>query len=257
MPGMPFENLAKASRLTWRLMRITLTNPRGLRNVLGTALAASENHLSRPSDPTRLPRMTLEELLEDAPGGLKMNVFFRPEVGFSINLFEALALGSLVRLSEARRAFEFGTYRGISSSQIALNLAADGKLFTLDLPPDHAILKFGLTEPDEVRIANEKRKGDVIPPDLLPRVEFLHADSALFDETPYLSSMDLVFVDGAHTFEYVQNDSLKGWRMLRTGGFLVWHDCRAQTPDVVKFLMQSSYRPTRIDGTSLAFARRS
>jgi hypothetical protein len=81
-PQMPFENLAKASRLTWRLMRITMTNPRGLRNVLGTALAASENHLSRSSDPTRLPRITLEELLESAPGGMKMSVFFRPKIGF-------------------------------------------------------------------------------------------------------------------------------------------------------------------------------
>jgi hypothetical protein len=253
---MPLENLAKASRLLGRLFRIAATNPRGLRPVLGTALALSEQHLTRAADPTQLPSVRLEELLEEAPGGITLQLFFRPKVGFSINLFEALALGSLARLSNARRVFEFGTYRGISSSQLALNLAPDGKLLTLDLPPSHSPLKFALKEPDEIRIANEELKGDLIPQELRPRVEFLYGDSAAFDETPYVGSLDLVFVDGAHTFDYVQSDSLKGWRMLRPGGFLVWHDCRAQTPDVVRFLVSSPYHPIRIEGTSLAFARK-
>jgi hypothetical protein len=253
---MPFENVTKASRLISRLIRIAVANPRGLRPILGTALAASETHLRRASDPTQLPSVRLEELLEGLAVGVNVQLFFRPKVGFSINLFEALGLASLVRLAQARRIFEFGTYRGISSSQLALNLPADGKLFTLDLPPGPAPLKFDLKEADEIKIAHEKVKGDVIPSELLPRIEFLHADSAVFDETPYLNSMDLVFVDGAHTFEYVQNDSQKGWRMLRSGGFMAWHDCRAQTPDVVNFLVNSSYRPRRIEGTSLAFAQK-
>ena len=250
------NNLAKVSRLVAHLMRITFMNPRGLRDVLGHALATSENHLARASDPTRLPTVALEELLEQLAPGVNVQVFFRAGVGASISLYEALALGSLVRLSQARRAFEFGTYRGISSSQLALNLADDGKLFTLDLPPDPAPLKFDLKEADEIKIAYEQLKGDVIPKELLPRIEFLQADSAAFDETPYLDSMDMVFVDGAHTFEYVQNDSLKGWRMLKSGGVIVWHDCRAQTPDVVRFLLNSPYRPRRIAGTALAFARK-
>src|SRR5262249_46632664 len=159
-------------------------------DILGTALAASENHLTRASDPTRLPGVALEKLLASSAKGVNLELFFCPEGAFSINVVEALALASLVRLAGAKRAFEFGTYRGISSSQIALNLAATGKLFTLDLPANHAGLKFDLKEPDEKRIAAEKVKGDLIPAELLPRVEFLHADSAAFDETPYRDSMD-------------------------------------------------------------------
>ena len=253
---MPPNNFSKASRLVSQLLRIALTNPRGLQSVFGHALAASETHRDRASDPTRLPSAALDKLLEEMPAGLSVQVFYPPKISFSINLFEALALGSLTRLSAAQHAFEFGTYRGISSSQIALNLAPNGKLLTLDLPAKHPDLKFKLKEPDEIRIAGESIKGDVIPQELLSRVEFLHGDSALFDEKPYEGAMDLVFVDGAHTFEYVRNDSVKGWRMLRPGGFMVWHDCRAQTPDVVKYLIQSNYRPTRIEGTTLAFARK-
>ena len=66
--------------------------------------------------------------------------------------------------------------------------------------------------------------------------------------------MDAVFVDGAHIFEYVRNDSEKGWRMLRSGGVLIWHDFRPQTPDVMRHVLQSDFNARRIDGTTLAYA---
>lgn len=251
------NNLAKASRLTWRLLTVGLKNPRGLRNVLGHALAASEDHLDRASDPTRVPTITLEEVIQELPGGVNVQVLFRPKIAASVSFYEALALSALLSLCQARRAFEFGTYRGVSSSQIALNLGENGKLFTLDLPPDAAPLKYDLRKPIDIQIAHEKVKGDLIPDELLPRVEFLRADSAAFDETQYLNSMDFVFVDGAHTLEYVRNDSEKGWRMLRPGGIMAWHDCCVGAPGVVKFLLNCSFAPKRITGTTLAFARKS
>ena len=66
--------------------------------------------------------------------------------------------------------------------------------------------------------------------------------------------MDFVFVDGAHNFEYVKNDSEKGWRMLRSGGIMAWHDCRHQDPGVVRYLLQCRYKPSRVLGTTVAFA---
>src|SRR5262249_40695866 len=116
------SSLHKLALLCWRLTRVALFNSRGLRPILGTALAASENHLTRATDPTRLPGVSLEKLLASAGQGLNLELFFCPEASFAINLLEALALASLVRLAGAKRAFEFGTYRGVSSSQIALNL---------------------------------------------------------------------------------------------------------------------------------------
>jgi len=63
-------------------------------------------------------------------------------------------------------------------------------------------------------------------------------------------------VDGAHSYDYVKNDSEKGWRMLRSGGVMAWHDFRMQDPDVVRYLLESPYQPARILNTSLAFARK-
>lgn len=56
---------------------------------------------------------------------------------------------------------------------------------------------------EERAIAAEGGKGILIPRDLLEKITLLSADSAKFDETPYLGSMDLVFVDAAHGYEYV------------------------------------------------------
>jgi predicted O-methyltransferase YrrM len=66
--------------------------------------------------------------------------------------------------------------------------------------------------------------------------------------------MDLVFVDGAHSADYVKNDSEKGWEMLRSGGVLVWHDCVPSHAAVVDFVKRSGWPAKRILGTSLAFA---
>jgi hypothetical protein len=50
------------------------------------------------------------------------------------------------------------------------------------------------------------------------KIKQLWADSAHFDEQPYRDRMDLVFVDTAHSYEYVRNDSGKALSMVRRGG---------------------------------------
>lgn len=95
-----------------------------------------------------------------------------------------------------------------------------------------------------------------MPADVRPHISFLKCDSATFNETPYRDQIDLVFVDGAHNMDYVRNDSEKGWRMLRAGGIIVWHDFVPGDPDVIRYLLSCPYRPKRIKATSLAFAQK-
>ena len=167
---------------------------------------------------------------------------------------ECAALAALSRLVEAKRVFEFGTYKGVSTTQLALNVATGGMVFTLDLPEDHPAYSLPIPKPEEQQIAAEGGKGILIPRDLLDRVTFLTSDSATFDETPYLDTMDLVFVDGAHSYEYVKNDTEKGWRMLRSGGILAWHDCVPSHRDVVKYIKECGFKSKLVKGTALAFA---
>jgi predicted O-methyltransferase YrrM len=171
-------------------------------------------------------------------------------------MLEGATLAALIQKVGAKRIFEFGTYKGVSTTQLALNLPNDGMIYTLDLPEDHPAYMLSIPKAEERQIAAETGKGVLIPQELRDKVTFLRSDSASFDTTPYLNSMDLVFVDGAHSYEYVKNDTEKGWEMLRSGGIIAWHDCNPSHPEVVTYLKSRNPIPTLVRGTALAFVKK-
>ena len=241
----------KFIQLGSRLLTITLRNPKDLRQVLGIANWAAGEIIDPVADVRSLPTV---DLLDICPGTQRWTLQSFPSVGASVSPMECAALAALSRLVGAKRVFEFGTYKGVSTTQLALNVATGGMVFTLDLPEDHPAYSLPIPKPEEQQIAAEGGKGILIPRDLLDRVTFLTSDSATFDETPYLDTMDLVFVDGAHSYEYVKNDTEKGWRMLRSGGILAWHDCVPSHRDVVKYIKECGFKSKLVKGTALAFA---
>lgn len=248
-------SMRKVVQLGFRLSKIAATNPRRLSHVLGTALSASDDVADKSCDLLRLPAVDVNDLLPAAgdPWEIKMAMF--PKTHASISLLEFTALILLLKRADSKRIFEFGTFKGISITQLALNLPANSEIYTLDLPDEQLKTTFS-TDPEDAAIAVETGKGSLVPAALRPRIQFLHQDSATFDEAPFAGKMDFVFVDGAHNYEYVKNDSEKGWRMLRRGGIIAWHDCRPADPGVVRYLLESSHKPTRIFSTSLAFANK-
>lgn len=237
-----------------RLLTIACKNPRGLRPVLGHALSESENHLDKARDTSSLPVVSLSQLVDEDTKPLETITSLFPRVTHSISTSEAVSLGVLLQKVKASRVFEFGTNRGISTTQLALNVTPDGRVFTLDLPRENRQTKMDIKLAGDLEVAHQLEKADLIPKHCLPRVTFLEQDSATLDESVYAGTMDAVFVDGAHVYEYVRNDSEKGWRMLRPGGVIIWHDFRPQTPDVMRYLLESDYKPSRVEGTTLAFA---
>lgn len=244
------------AKLLGRLCKLCFVNPRGLREVSGHALAQTEGVMDPEIDVLPLPKVAAVDLHDGGAQAWNVNVQVFPAITFSVTLMEAVSLGVLMRKCRARRVFEFGTHRGVSTSQLAANVPDDGEVFTLDLPRTNTQTHFKVECAAEKEVANFPRKGDLIPEQLRSRVHFLEQDSALFDPKPYAESMDFVFVDAAHTMDYVVNDSEKAWIMLRPGGIVAWHDCRAQSPDVIKYLRGCPYKPRRIGETTLAFAEK-
>jgi predicted O-methyltransferase YrrM len=171
----------------------------------------------------------------------------------AISPLEALALASLIRSHGYKRIFEFGTYKGVSTTQFALSVGPDGTVYTLDLPENDPRHGLAITCRREEELTVDKGKGALIPADLLPQVKFLREDSARFDPAPFENQIDFVFVDGAHSAAYVENDTKKGWRMLRPGGSIAWHDCNSRHLDVVRFVKQFGHSVTRIADTSLVY----
>jgi Methyltransferase domain len=246
-------SLPKSLRLGLQLLKITATNPRRLSHVLGAALSASDDVADKSRDLLRLPHVDVNDLLPPAGDLWEIKMLMFPKTHASISLLEFIALLLLLKRAKARHVFEFGTFKGVSITQLALNLPDGSTICTLDLPDESLHTQFS-TDPEDAAIAVEQGKGSLVPAELRPRIRFLKSDSAKFDETPFLGKMDFVFVDGAHNFEYVKNDSEKGWRMLRHGGIIAWHDCCNQDPGVVRYLLQSPFKPNRINSTSVAFA---
>ena len=236
-----------------RFAKIAKNNPADLRVVFGTANSVAEA-LESPSADTRVFPSVGYADITGCSSRFIMQTF--PGVRASISMLEGAALAALMQKVSAKRIFEFGTYKGVSTTQLALNLPDDGMVYTLDLPEDHPAYTLAIPKAEERQIAAETGKGILIPQELRNKVTFLRSDSATFDTTPYLDSMDLVFVDGAHSYDYVKNDTEKGWEMLRPGGIIAWHDCTPSHPDVVRYLKSFNPSPTLIRGTALAFVKK-
>jgi predicted O-methyltransferase YrrM len=244
----------KVLRLGKQLLKIAFTNPARLSHVFGTGLAAADEVATRDLDLLRFHHASVNDLLPSGEEPLRVELALFPKSHASISVLEFSCLILLMHQARAKRVFEFGTFKGISITQLALNLPADAQIYTLDLPDESLATALSIADPEDAAIAREAGKGSLVPAALRPRIQFLQQDSATFDEKPFAGTMDFIFVDGAHNYDYVKNDSEKGWRMLRSGGIIAWHDCRIQDPGVVRYLLESSFKPTLIHGTTVAYA---
>jgi hypothetical protein len=56
------------------------------------------------------------------------------------------------------------------------------------------------------------------------KITQLFGDSAIFDYSAYEGTMEFVYVDGAHSYEYAMADSLTARGLLAPGGVIMWHD---------------------------------
>jgi len=245
-------------RKVWELgracLQIGIRRPSDLRHVFGMAAFAASQIRDPDADIRSFPVVHWQEIY---PTSFSFSFHSFPGIGASISLEESAGLVALMKRVGAKRIFEFGTYKGVSTTQMAANLPPGGQIYSLDLPEScGANVSLSISKESERQIANEAGKGSLIPKDLLRQVIFLREDSALFDPKPFEGTMDLVFVDGAHSSEYVRNDTEKGWLMLRPGGVIVWHDCTPTHRDVVQCLRNLSQKVTIVGGTTLAFAQK-
>lgn len=147
-------------------------------------------------------------------------------VNGNISVQELAVLASLVRLREPQRIFEFGTFDGRSTVNMAVNGTGQTHVFTLDLPREMATATSFKLDPNDVQyIVKEQSGARYRGSDVSGRITQLYGDSATFDFSPYQGTVDVVFVDGSHSYEYVLSDSRNAIQLLRGGrGVIIWHD---------------------------------
>jgi predicted O-methyltransferase YrrM len=140
---------------------------------------------------------------------------------FAIDL---LSLVLICRALKPRTVFEIGTFVGYTSLHLALNSPPDTRIFTLDLPPDNRDTQLQTTATDHKLIDQTLGPPLFEGTEVEDKVERLFGDSAAFDFSPWHGGVDLFFVDGAHSYEYVRSDTLNALKCVRPGGVVVWHD---------------------------------
>jgi predicted O-methyltransferase YrrM len=146
-------------------------------------------------------------------------------------------IAALCRALEAKTFFEIGTNRGRTAWTVARN-NPDCEVFTLDLPSRASIdqLMLQVNASDRDFFVQAWDRGDAYRGrEEEQRITTLEGDSATFDFSPYTGRMDVVFIDGAHSYSYVKNDSERAFRMLAPDGLIAWDDYPA-IPGVYRYL---------------------
>lgn len=147
----------------------------------------------------------------------------------SISDFETWILCTFAKTS--LNIFEFGTFTGKTTYLLAKNSPKNGKVFTLTLPPEE-LSNYKSSEDDDSEdtksaIDESIFKSFYYTNDKISyKITQIFSDSKTFDESKYVSNMDLIFIDGSHAQSYVESDSKKALRMIKPGGIIIWHDYR-------------------------------
>ncbi|HYI38527.1 MAG TPA: class I SAM-dependent methyltransferase [Thermoleophilaceae bacterium] len=168
---------------------------------------------------------------------------------------DAYVLSLVTAAVAPKRIFEIGTGTGRGTLAM-LRQAPYAQVDTLDLGTQEAA-SLGTEEGDhpiEGGLVGEAWRGTSYEESITQHL----GDSAAFDFSPFAGQCDLVFVDGAHTFEYALCDSRTALRLIRPGGTIIWDDCHLVHAGVPKALLQlrrEGHDVQRLTGSRLAILR--
>ena len=124
------------------------------------------------------------------------------------------------KLLKPRTVFEIGTLDGYTALHFAMNTPDDADVYTLDLPPGvQGTLKTTVIDKAHqsahAAIKDYKWRGSPYE----RKIHCLFGDSATFDYSPFYGKVDLFFIDGAHSYEYVRSDTINALKCISRGGW--------------------------------------
>jgi predicted O-methyltransferase YrrM len=174
-------------------------------------------------------------------------------IGWSLDLTELVHILTVIKLINARRVLEIGTFDGFTALNFAANVEVNGgEVVTVDLPQgqDQEALRAG-------GISNAITSGVVgtmfrDEPEAA-RIRQVWGDSAVMDWGALGGPFDIIFIDGSHDYKYVLSDSLNAINCIRPGGVIFWHDY-GQAVDVSRAVdqLRKDHPIVAIRGTRLA-----
>ena len=140
-----------------------------------------------------------------------------------IDDYNRLVIAAICARVECKTFFEIGTYVGRTALTVALT-NPDATVHTLDLPDRDAAQTVSLELTDTHLFADWNRGRDYRDAPVADRIHQLSGDSAQFDFSPYRGTVDVVYIDGSHSYSYVKSDSENALRMITATGTVLWDD---------------------------------
>ena len=174
---------------------------------------------------------------------------------------EAWIISSLSKIS--KNIFEFGTCSGKTTYLMGLNSNVDTKITSITLSKNNVSDVSKKKEDNDVsfrNIINESIYSKFLfsGEEVENKIKVIFQNSLEFNHQEYIGKMDLIFIDGGHTYSVVKNDSEKSFDMLSKNGIILWHDYvpgKQSAKDVVKYIHEISKNKKifSINGTTLAY----
>jgi len=162
---------------------------------------------------------TLEEI---AGVQTEFKVLRPADWGGSMTITEISSLCHLVTARRPRKVLEIGSFKGLTTLNIAMN-APEAEIHTLDLPPgfDPSETEF---ENRDINIIRARGFYYYEGREEASRVHQHYGDTATFDYGKIGGGVDLCLIDAAHSYEYVRNDTAKTLPLMTEGSLMLWHD---------------------------------
>lgn len=150
-------------------------------------------------------------------------------------------MAALCAWQNPKKVFEFGTFEGFTTLLLAMNSSNTTKIFTLDFSHDNRKKSFYPLNQANLKYVHTRKKILFNSTPLARKICQVFGDSALLETRPFKQKIDLIFIDGAHTYAYTKNDTEKAFEMLRKNGLIVWHDYNpGYWPETTHFLDELS-----------------
>ena len=141
-----------------------------------------------------------------------------------ITEFELKVICQIVKKFNPKTIFEIGTFEGRTTLNMALN-APEANVYTLDLPASGLAAVVSKVEAGEIAYIDKDVSGSrFIGKPVAHRIKQLLGDSSTFDFSPFYNTVELMFIDGSHAYDYVLNDTEKALKLIKKGGVILWHD---------------------------------
>jgi hypothetical protein len=181
-------------------------------------------------------------LIESCPIERIVNVPLPSRRGLGgTSLLETFLILAGIRVVDAQRVFEFGTFLGINTLNMALNTREDARIFTLDLDETHTADANQLDTDaplTQMHLASQSSL-DFAGTPVAEKIVTLFGDSTTFDFSSFKGSVDFSFIDGGHDFSTVKQDTENALEMAakETPSAIMWHDYRRlEYPELTGYL---------------------